>query len=215
MNTAFLLLGSYLVGSIPFGVIVGRLARGIDIRKYGSGNIGFSNVLRVLGPGAAAVVLAGDTLKGLLPVLVGRRLLAAWHVTDVDLALLAVGFAPILGHSFSVFLHFRGGRAVTTTGGVLLGLCWPGAVAGVAVWLALVGATRYISLGSIGAAISVPVYMVAAGKRWEWDLFWALVAALVILRHLPNIGRLLAGEETKIGEKVQVGGAGGGESDGK
>jgi glycerol-3-phosphate acyltransferase PlsY len=205
MKVAILLIGCYLVGSIPFGVIVGRLVRGVDIRKYGSGNIGFSNVLRVLGPGPAAIVLAADALKGFVPVLVGRRLLPTWSVTDLDLALLAVGFAPILGHSFSVFLGFRGGRGVTTTGGVLLGLCWPAALTALAVWLGVVGVTRYISLGSVAAAVSVPIYMVIAGRRWEWIVFWALVAALVILRHISNIGRLLAGTETKIGQRADVG----------
>jgi len=205
MRVATLLTLSYLCGSIPFGVIVGRLLRGVDVRKYGSGNIGFSNVLRVLGPGPAGIVLVGDALKGFLPVLAGRALLPRWSVTDLDLALLAVAFAPILGHSFSIFLRFQGGRAVTTTGGVLLGLCWPAALISLAVWLLLVGLTRYISVGSIAAAVSVPIYMIVADKRWEWVAFWSLVAALVILRHIPNIGRLLARKETRIGQKVEPG----------
>ena len=204
MRIALLLLGSYLVGSIPVGVIVGRLWRGVDVRKYGSGNIGFSNVLRVLGWRPAALVLTADALKGLVPVLVGRSLLTAWRVPEIDLWLLAVALAPILGHSFSIFIGFRGGRAVTTTGGVLLGLAWPAAAIALAVWLALVGLTRYISVGSMAAAASVPMYMALAGKRWEWVVFWCAVAALVILRHRPNVGRLLSGTETKIGQTVPV-----------
>ena len=202
MTLALLLICSYLVGSIPFGVMVGLAWRGVDVRKYGSGNIGFSNVLRVLGWQPAVIVLVGDAVKGLIPILVGRGLLARAGWAAADLWLLVVGLAAILGHSFSVFLGFRGGRAVTTTGGVLLGLCWPAALVGLAVWLAVVGATRYISAGSMAAAAAVPAYMLVAGKRWEWVGFWCAVAALVILRHVPNIKRLLAGTEAKIGQRV-------------
>lgn len=204
MHVGLLLFGAYLVGSIPFGVIVGRAWRGVDVRRYGSGNIGFANALRVLGWGPAAVVLVGDALKGAAPVLVGRSLLRQWGVPDPQLVLLAVGLAPILGHTFSVFLGFRGGRAVTTTGGVLLGLCWPAALIGVAVWLAAVGLTRYISVASMAAAVSVPAYIAASGARWEWIVFWVAIAALVIARHSANISRLLQGKETKIGQKVAV-----------
>ena len=154
MKIAVLLAASYLIGSIPFGVIAGRAWRGVDVRRFGSGNIGFSNVLRVLGPGVASVVLAGDVLKGLAPVAVGRLLLRAWGTPEPELWLLAVSLAPILGHSFSVFLGFRGGRAVATVAGTLLGLAWP--------------------------------------------------AALVIARHIPNLGRLLEGTEAKIGQRVEV-----------
>jgi glycerol-3-phosphate acyltransferase PlsY len=205
VRIGILLLGAYVVGSIPFGIIVGRAWRGVDVRQYGSGNIGFANVLRVLGWGPAAVVLVGDALKGAAPLLVGRSLLQQWAVPDPELVLLAVGLAPILGHTFSVFLGFRGGRAVTTTGGVLLGLCWPAALIGLAVWLGAVGLTRYISVGSMAAAISVPAYMAASGARWEWIVFWVAIAALVIARHNANISRLLQGREAKIGQKVVTG----------
>lgn len=202
MKIAGLLFASYLVGSIPFGVIVGRTWRGVDVRKYGSGNIGFSNVLRVLGPGVAAIVLAGDVLKGLAPVVAARLLFRAWGTPEPELWLLAVALAPILGHSFSIFLGFRGGRAVATVGGTLLGLVWPAALVGVVVWLAVVGATRYISVGSILAAASVPMYLAFAGARWEWGAFWTGVAALVIARHIPNLERLLQGAEARIGQRV-------------
>jgi len=202
MKIALLLIAGYLVGSIPFGVIVGRACRGVDVRKYGSGNIGFANVLRVLGPGPAAVVLAGDALKGCLPVVAGRVLLTGWGVHD--LWLLAVGLAAILGHSFSIFLRFRGGRAVATTGGVLLAMCWPAALVGLGVWLLVVGLTRYISLASMSAAAAVPIYMALTGARLESGLFWTAIGALVILRHLSNIKRLLAATEAKIGERAEL-----------
>ena len=204
MKIAVLLAACYLVGSIPFGVIVGRAWRGVDVRRFGSGNIGFSNVLRVLGPGVAAVVLAGDMLKGLAPVAGGRLLLRAWGTPEPELWLLAVSLAPILGHSFSVFLGFRGGRAVATVAGTLLGLAWPAAVVAVVVWMVAVGATRYISVGSILAAAAVAIYFPLTGARWEWGAFWTGVAALVIARHIPNLGRLLEGTEAKIGQRVEV-----------
>lgn len=208
MEIGLLLVGAYLVGSIPFGVIVGRTWRGVDVRQYGSGNIGASNVLRVLGPGPAALVFVGDSLKGFVPVAVAQALLNRWGVQHVDLWLLASALAPIMGHSFSVFLKFSGGRAVTTTCGTLFAMAPPAAAIGLGIWAILVAATRYISVASMVAAASVPIYMAAAGKRWELLAFWSAVAALVILRHIPNMKRLLAGTETKIGEKVEVEGAG-------
>jgi len=199
-----ILLGGYLVGSIPFGVIIGRAWKGVDIRQYGSGNIGFSNALRVLGWKPAAVVFIGDALKGIAPVVLGQALLKTWNVPRADLWLLLVGLAPILGHSFSVFLRFRGGRAVTTTLGVLIGLCWQAALVALVSWLVVVAITRYISVGSIVAALSVPTYMFLSGKSREWLILWSAVSLLVLLRHLPNVKRLVKGTEVKIGEKVEV-----------
>jgi len=203
MGIAVLLLCSYLLGSIPFGMIVGR-ARGVDIRQHGSGNIGATNVLRVLGPGPAALVFAGDVTKGLVPVLVGGALLRSWAVPRADLWVLAVALAPILGHTFSVFLRFRGGRAVATTLGALLGMSWPAGVIGLCIWIVVVGLTRYISLASIIASPSVPVYLALSGTRPAWCIFWAAIAALIIARHIPNIRRLLEGTEPRIGEGVEV-----------
>jgi glycerol-3-phosphate acyltransferase PlsY len=203
MKIALLLAGAYLLGSIPFGVIVGR-RRGVDVRKHGSGNIGFSNVLRVLGPCPAALVLVGDVLKGLIPVVVGRRLLLMWAAPNPDSWLLATGLAPILGHAFSVFLGFRGGRAVATTLGVLFGMVWQAALVGLGVGLVVLGVTRYISVASIIASASVPIYLALAGVRMEWAAFWTAVAALIIARHIPNLGRLLEGTESKIGQRVKA-----------
>ncbi len=203
MNLTLLLLGAYLLGSIPFGVLIGR-AHGVDIRKHGSGNIGASNVLRLLGPGPAALVMLGDVLKGLLPVLLGKRLLAMWGLAQPDTWLLAVALAPILGHTFSVFLGFRGGRAVATTLGALSAMIWQGAVVAIIVWLVVVAATRYISAASIASSVVVPVYLAATGVRVEWAAFWTMVGALVIARHIPNLGRLIEGTESKIGQRVKV-----------
>ena len=203
MKVALLMGAAYLLGSIPFGVLAGR-SRGVDVRKHGSGNIGFSNVLRVLGPGPAVLVFVADVLKGAVPMLAGRWLLSAWDVGHADLWLLAVGLAPILGHAFSVFLGFRGGRAVATTLGVLLGMVWQAGLVGLGVWIVVVAITRYISVASITASAAVPVFMAFSGVRLEWTLFWTVVAALIILRHVPNLGRLLEGRESKIGERVMT-----------
>jgi len=201
MKVALLMGAAYLLGSIPFGVLAGR-SRGVDVRKHGSGNIGFSNVLRVLGPGPALLVFVADVLKGVIPVLGARWLFRAWSVPSPDLWLLAVALAPILGHTFSIFLGFRGGRAVATTLGVLLAMVWQAAAVGLGVWILVVAATRYISAGSIAAAVTVPVYLAIVGVRGEWAVFWTAVGALIILRHISNLGRLLEGRETKIGERV-------------
>lgn len=199
-----LILGSYLLGSIPFGLMVGLWWRGVDIRKLGSGNIGFSNALRILGPGPASLVLVGDTLKGVLPVVLGQRLLASWEVPSAHYWVMGMALAVILGHSFSVFCGFRGGRAVATAFGVLIGVWWPAAVTALSIWLVLVGVTKYISVGSMFGAASVPIHMLLAHRPAPWTIFWAVVALLIVVRHVPNIKRLLAGKEIKIGQKVKV-----------
>ena len=203
-RVTMLILGGYLIGSLPFGVIIGRAWRGIDIRQYGSGNIGFSNALRVLGWKPAAVVAAGDLLKGLLPVLIARRLLDSGQVPNADLWLLPVALGAILGHCFSVFLGFRGGRAIATSLGVLFGLAPVAGLSSLGVWLLLVAITRYISVASITACLTVPTVIALTGSRWELVALWIAIGLLIIVRHIPNIKRLLAGTEVKIGERVEV-----------
>jgi glycerol-3-phosphate acyltransferase PlsY len=203
MTLGIFLMAAYLLGSIPFGFLVGR-TRGVDVTKHGSGNIGFSNVLRLLGPGPASVVFVADVLKGAIPVCFGRLWLPSITESDPALWLPAVAVAPILGHTFSVFLRFRGGRAVATTLGALLGMNWLAGLVGLAVWVLVVGLTRYISVASIVTSSAVPVFMAFTGVRVEWTLFWAAVAALIILRHIPNLSRLLEGTESKIGQRVKM-----------
>jgi glycerol-3-phosphate acyltransferase PlsY len=203
MKIAAWILASYLLGSIPFGFLIGR-TRGIDVTRHGSGNIGFSNVLRVLGPGPAAVVLVADILKGATPVYFGRYWLSAVVGAEPAWCLLAFALAAILGHTFSVFLGFRGGRAVATTLGALLGMSWLAAVVGLGMWILVVAVTRYISVASIVAAASVPIFLAATEAQFERTLFWTAIAALIIARHIPNLGRLIEGTESKIGEKVKL-----------
>jgi len=195
MKLLFVLLFSYLLGSIPIGLLVAKF-KGIDIRRYGSGNIGATNVFRILGTGPGLIVLIGDMIKGIIAVWVGGA------IDGPNLALIA-GLTAIAGHSWSIFLNFSGGKGVATAGGVLLALA-PGVVAvALAVWVTIVVLFRYVSLASIIAAITVPFLMVLFGKPWSLFGFGLLAAVLVIYRHKPNIKRLLAGKELKIGDNTR------------
>ncbi|MBS3976916.1 MAG: glycerol-3-phosphate 1-O-acyltransferase PlsY [Syntrophomonadaceae bacterium] len=195
MKLLFVLLFSYLLGSIPIGLLVAKF-KGIDIRRYGSGNIGATNVFRILGTGPGLIVLIGDMIKGIIAVWVGGA------IEGPNLALIA-GLTAIAGHSWSIFLNFSGGKGVATAGGVLLALA-PGVVAvALAVWVTIVVLFRYVSLASIIAAITVPFLMALFGKPWSLFGFGVLAAVLVIYRHKPNIKRLLAGKELKIGDNTR------------
>ncbi len=201
---------AYLVGSIPFGLLVG-LSRGIDPRKNGSGNIGATNVGRLLGGRYFALVFTLDLLKSLLPVLAAGALL---HFQPVDwigyLLWLVVGMAAVVGHMFSVFLGFRGGKGVATSAGVLLGIfpyyTVPGILA-IFVWLVIFKISRYVSLASILGASVFPILYVVVGLVADWPLSRAqlplvvcavLIPALIVLKHRTNISRLLAGTENRF-----------------
>jgi len=186
------------MGAIQFALLIGRLWKGIDIRQYGSGNVGATNVLRVLGPVPGAIVLTADVAKGAIPVVLCR--LAGFSPALVVLG----GLLAVLGHIFSAFSRFTGGKGVATSLGVLLGLSPAVALSGLGIWLAVVIATRYISLGSILAALSIPIWMWVYGQPLEYKEFGLAAAALVIIRHRSNIARLLSGTEHKFGEHVTV-----------
>ena len=195
------LVACYLLGAIPFGVIVGKKMRGIDIRDFGSGNIGFSNVLRTLGFWPGLIVMIGDTGKGLLAVMLCR-----WLGMN-DYMIVAGGMFSLLGHSFSVFLHFQGGRAVATSLGVMIGLA--PAIAGIAflLWVTLVAVTRYISISSLVAAVSVPSMMFlwkAQHVPAPYKAVAVMAATLIVVKHRSNIKRLLSGTETKVGQRVRI-----------
>src|SRR5688500_11343113 len=204
---------AYLVGSIPFGLIVG-LAKGVDPRKGGSGNIGATNVARLLGKRWFFVVFTLDMCKSLVPMLIASAIAHRVPETERDwtiyLLWLLVGFAAVLGHMFSLFLRFTGGKGVATSTGVVLGL-WPyftlpGAIA-IGVFLVVFFIWRYISLGSIVAAATVPVAYVAIGVARGWPVFGsqlpllifaAVMALLIIYKHRSNIARLRAGTENRM-----------------
>jgi glycerol-3-phosphate acyltransferase PlsY len=182
----------YLCGSIPFGLILTRLAGTADIRSIGSGNIGATNVLRTGRKGLAAATLLGDALKGTLAVLVVE------HFGGRELALLAAAGA-FLGHLFPVWLGFKGGKGVATYIGLLLALAWPAALAFCGIWLVVAALTRYSSLAALVASAASPVLLWGVGRTPEATLF-ALLTLLTWLMHRGNIARLLRGTEGKIGK---------------
>jgi glycerol-3-phosphate acyltransferase PlsY len=184
----------YLCGSIPFGLILTRLAGTQDIRSVGSGNIGATNVLRTGRKGLAAATLLGDALKGTLAVLVVE------HLWGRELALVAAA-AAFLGHLFPIWLGFKGGKGVATYIGLLLALAWPVALAFCLIWLAVAALTRYSSLAALITSAATPVLLWLVGKAAEAELF-ALLSVLTWIMHRDNIARLLHGTEGKIGKTV-------------
>jgi glycerol-3-phosphate acyltransferase PlsY len=195
MAPALIVLG-YLIGALPSGLILVRVLRGEDIRQLGSGNIGTVNVLRVAGPAVAAAVLLVDVLKGLVPVLL------ALHADLAPWAAVAAGLAAIVGHNWSPFLGFRGGKGIATSFGVLAGLSLPAAAVAAAVWLAVVAVTRFASLGSLLAVVSVPIMLWQLRRPAEYVAFGIIAALFAIYRHRANIQRLVTGTELRITDRV-------------
>lgn len=191
------LLG-YLLGSIPFGLILTRFAGLDDIRTIGSGNIGATNVLRTGHKGLAAATLLLDALKGTAAVLIGERI-AARYGFAIDGALLA-GLGAFLGHIFPVWLGFKGGKGVATYIGVLLGLYWPAMLIFAAIWLGMAALFRISSLAALTASVATPVALVALGETPS-AILAAILSALLLWKHSANIQRLRAGTEPRIGAK--------------
>ncbi len=212
---ALAIIVAYLLGSIPFGLIIAR-AHGKDLRTIGSGNIGATNVSRALGKKWGYFCFALDVLKGMAPVLVTMLLMKASSSPSQGQTVallwlwLAVGCAAILGHIFPIYVRFRGGKGVATSFGVALGL-WPYyticAAFAIAVWTVVVLLWRYISLASIAASIAFPIVLILAiilTPGWDFANLWPLLTAataipiMVIARHRENIKRLIAGTESRI-----------------
>jgi acyl phosphate:glycerol-3-phosphate acyltransferase len=193
---ALAFLFGYLLGSIPFGVLLTRLAGGPDLRSIGSGNIGATNVLRTGRKGLAAATLACDVLKGTVAVL----MVAA--VAD-DAAALIAALGAFLGHLFPVWLKFKGGKGVATYIGLLLGLAWPAALVFCAIWLAVAFAFRYSSLSALVASALTPPALWFLGRP-DTALLFLLLSVLLWIMHRANIARLLDGSEGKIGATAQV-----------
>ncbi|MEH3144856.1 MAG: glycerol-3-phosphate 1-O-acyltransferase PlsY [Methylobacterium frigidaeris] len=187
------LAGGYLCGSIPFGLILTRLAGLGDVRAIGSGNIGATNVLRTGNKKLAAATLLLDALKGTVPVLVAGRL------AGPDAALVA-GLGAFLGHLFPVWLGFRGGKGVATFIGVLLALSPLGLLVFAALWLGLAFWLRYSSASALTASAATPLFLAATGEA-RMALLFIVLAALLWWKHAPNIRRLLDGTEGRIGQK--------------
>lgn len=193
MGLVLLLIACYLIGSVPVGYLAGRI-KGIDVRKHGSGNIGMTNVTRVVGTIPGLVVLAGDVLKGVLATWLGLR------VGGPSVALLG-GLAAIIGHNWSVFLGGRGGRGVATSAGVLLTLSPAVALSAVGVWLATLLVFRYVSVASMVAGCSVPLFMLVYRQPAGYLPLSLVIAGLILNQHRPNIRRLKEGREFRIGER--------------
>jgi glycerol-3-phosphate acyltransferase PlsY len=186
------ILASYVLGSVPTGLWLGLRFRGIDIREHGSRNIGATNTMRVLGKGLGGAALAADILKGWVPVVLFAQA-AAWPYLP-----LACGVAAILGHSFSLFLGFKGGKGVATSTGVFLGLLPIPTLIAAVVFGVVLAATRMVSAGSISAAVALCIAAFFVTESWVMRGIVALMAALVILKHRDNIKRILRGEENRI-----------------
>ncbi|MFL5401381.1 MAG: glycerol-3-phosphate 1-O-acyltransferase PlsY [Gemmatimonadales bacterium] len=192
---ALMVLASYFIGAIPTSYLVSRLFAKIDLREHGSGNLGATNLYRVLGWRYAVPVALFDMAKGAIPVLV-----LAPQVSSSDLFALTCGIAAIVGHVFSAFVGFKGGKGVATAAGVMLGLTPVALAVCAAVWASLVLLTGYVSLGSIAAAAVLPVAVYLLERPTTPELLWvdAGVAAGVILLHRRNIQRLLSGTENRF-----------------
>ncbi len=194
-----LLLAAYLLGSIPFAVVVSRLFGMADPRSYGSGNPGATNVLRSGNKLAAVLTLLGDGFKGWLAVFLALRFGPELGLTASAAPLAAL--AAFLGHLFPVFLGFKGGKGVATAAGVLLGASgWLG-LATLGVWLGIAFTTRYSSLAALCAAIASPGIAFLLGLTPEWILSISVMSGLLVWRHKDNIKRLLGGQESRIGSK--------------
>lgn len=190
MGYAIALVFGYLLGSIPFGLLITRAAGLGDVRKIGSGNIGATNVLRTGNKGLAAATLLFDALKG-----TAAALIAGYFSPDFGLL---AGFGAFLGHLFPVWLGFKGGKGVATYLGVLLGLAWQGMLVFAVVWLAMAFLFRYSSLAALAAAVVVPIALYVTSTPQIAGVF-AAMSLIVIVKHRANISRLLAGTESKIG----------------
>jgi acyl phosphate:glycerol-3-phosphate acyltransferase len=196
MVTVLLTLVGYGLGSIPTGMLIARWQAGIDIRQHGSGNIGMTNVLRAVGAGAAALTLLGDLAKGLIPVLLARACLTSpWTIGLVALA-------AIIGHMFPLFAGFHGGKGVATTLGAFISLLPGPLLIALVVFAICLGLRRQVSLGSLAAAATLPLAALLWGAPAAYVVGALVAAALIWYRHRDNIGRLLAGTEPAIGQRV-------------
>lgn len=186
---------AYLFGSISSAIVLCRIAGYPDPRRGGSGNPGATNILRLYGKKAAAITLAGDLLKGLLPVLIGRALRAP------DMVLAGMGVAAFLGHLYPIFFQFEGGKGVATFIGILYGLAWQAGVAFMLVWIVIAATFRYSSLSALVATALSPVLVFISVPSYAYLAATLLMAGFIFWRHQANIRKLLTGIERKIGSK--------------
>lgn len=193
---AIVIIGSYLIGSIPFGLVLGKVFKVGDIRSIGSGNIGATNALRTGNKKFALAVLFGDGIKGVVAIL-----LTSWLFKDVCECLpMIAGLVAVLGHLFPVWLRFKGGKGVATCAGVILAWHWPTGLACLVIWLITARLSRYSSLGAVIAAINLPVYAMALGGQ-NYAYAFAILSLIILWTHRGNIERLSKGTESMISLK--------------
>lgn len=207
LELAIVVVASYLVGAIPMGYIAGRVMKGIDIRDYGSGKIGATNVLRVLGYRPFIGVMVADALKGYIPVLVTWYVFNSGDIQDAHALQVASGISAVLGHDYPVYIGFRGGRGVAVSFGVYAALALPLAVGLIAVGIFIALAIRYMSVMSmitvpLGATVLLllAIFHVDDDFTYAKTIFGGFATFFVIVTHIPNIRRLIKGTEPRIGE---------------
>jgi glycerol-3-phosphate acyltransferase PlsY len=207
LTFAVVVIGSYLLGSIPFGYLAGRIG-GIDIRKCGSGNVGATNVMRTLGKSYGYPVFVADFLKGFgavkMSLLIATRVQSEWNSPEMFGILAAI--SSVIGHSFPVWLHFKGGKGVATSAGALFALAPVAALVGAAIWILTFWLTRYVSVASVAAAAALPLIILITtwlSEHGGKSLFYSSVclAAVVIWRHRSNLSRLIRGTEPRFTRK--------------
>lgn len=195
MKYFLVLVANYLVGSIPSAYLIGRL-KGIDIKQHGSGNVGATNAFRVLGKGPGILVLIMDSLKGIIGVFLAREAGGLWFVVPA-------AFMVMIGHSYSLFLKFKGGKGVATGTGIFLALAPLTVGIELIIFFVIVAISKYVSLGSIVVAATIPITMYFVGDPLPVRILGFLAAALVIYRHIPNIKRIVEGTENKITGRIR------------
>ena len=209
MTSVLVVLVSYLLGALPFGLLMTRLVRGIDVRRYGSGSTGMTNVLRTIGPVPAVMVLVLDSGKGILAVFLAKAFDAGPAIEA------ASALAALVGHNWSVFIRFQGGKGIATGVGALCALSPLAGLIALLVGLPVIALSRYVSLGSVvaasTAAISVPLLAMADPSMplgvpsYTYAIYTSIGVPLILLKHRSNVERLLRGQERKLGESVALG----------
>ncbi len=206
ISIVIVILFSYLVGAIPFSYIAGKLVAGIDIREHGSGNVGASNTYRILGPKVAFFVLLGDVAKGFFPVIFAPAF--DWQqAISPHWLMLAAALFSVLGHTYSIYLRFEGGKGIATSAGAFLALTPWAFLTAFGVWIILLAITRVVSIASLAAAVALPISVFVLGRLHiaysHWSIFALSIAVsvVVIIRHKSNIQRLITGKEPALVRK--------------